>query len=154
MASVQDPKHACKTASNPFLLGEHLLTFRQYYITVSHLALGLQPHPRSLCKRYVFNSRKRDEGKSYQTYKNNTFKISFFIPECIGFLVCLFIMGGGGGLTGGWIKRSIMLLKSSWHSGHTSTEASRWCTYSSKDLIPLASWNLSRMVSWIKATRY
>lgn len=65
IVSVQDPKHACKTASNQLLSGARLLCSGRYYFTISHLSILLQHQPSLLYQKDVFNSDKQDDGWAY-----------------------------------------------------------------------------------------
>lgn len=104
LISVQDPKHARKTASNQLLSGARRLSFGRYYITISHLAILLQHQPSSLYQKDVFNSDKQDDGRAYRTFNDDTLAISLSNPECLGLSIYLFIMGE---LCDAWMNQSI-----------------------------------------------
>lgn len=93
LITVQDPKHARKTAANQILSGARLLSFGKFYISIGHLALIIQ-HPKStLFQRDVFNSDRQDDGRAYRTLNHETCGLAMSLEPCMGLTIYLFVMG-------------------------------------------------------------
>lgn len=103
LVTIQDPKHARKTAANQLLSGARLLSFGSFYVSISQLALLFQHIPLSLYHKDVFNCDKQDDGRAYGTFNDDTLAISLSKPECTGLSIYLFVMGE---LCDAWLNRT------------------------------------------------
>ncbi|PLW13713.1 hypothetical protein PCANC_21753 [Puccinia coronata f. sp. avenae] len=92
VVSVQDPKHACKTAANQMLSGARLLSFGKFHLNISHLVILLGDKS-PLSSRDVLNCDKQDNSRAYQTMNWETLEASLRCPEHTGLTIYLYLFG-------------------------------------------------------------
>lgn len=103
LITVQDPKHARKTAANQVLSGARLLSFGKFYVSIGHLALIIQHPSSTLFQRDVFNSDCQDDGRAYRTLSHETCELAMTLEPCMGLTIYLFVMGE---LCDAWLNRT------------------------------------------------
>lgn len=104
IVSVQDPKHARKTAANQMLLGAQVLSFGQYHVDTQQLLdfIGVKGCP--LVLKDVLNTDFQDHLWAYKTFWSRTFESLTTIDDNLGLSIYLFVLGE---LCDSWLSRSL-----------------------------------------------
>lgn len=104
LVTLQDPKHARKTAANQLLSGARLITMGRFVVCIQQLAHILQLPNSPLLARDVFDCDKQDDGRAYQTFSSQTILASLSQDECTGLSVYLFVFGE---MCDAWLNKSM-----------------------------------------------
>lgn len=104
IVSVQDPKHARKTAANQILSGARVLSFGCYHVDIKQLLDLLDVKGCPLTRKDVLNTDRQDDTRAYKTFCPETFECATFERENLGLAIYLFVLGE---LTDAWLSHSM-----------------------------------------------